>query len=163
MMAGMGELFETNRTYGVTVNGRIHAEVRERRSSPPVMNEIAGFLDRLDGTGRFSVRLWELPARTPFDHVKFDQWPLHYLQAAGHRDRMTLEVRRDGEPGHRHFVIGKSDTIEPMVSEEIQWDAYTTAVFGVEVFTAAEAVPIFLSYWQTNDIPSGYRLRALDL
>jgi hypothetical protein len=29
--------------------------------------------------------------------------------------------------------------------------------------SAAEAVPLFLSYWQTNDIPRGYPLRALDL
>jgi hypothetical protein len=57
----------------------------------------------------------------------------------------------------------KSDTIETEPTEEIQWDANRMHVYRVEVFTAAEAVPLFLSYWQTNDVPEGYRLRALDL
>jgi len=47
--------------------------------------------------------------------------------------------------------------------EEICWDASATRVYQVEVFTAAEAVPLFLSYWQTNNLPSGYRLRAVHL
>jgi hypothetical protein len=70
---------------------------------------------------------------------------------------MVVELRRDGEPGERHFVIGKSDTIEAEPTEEIQWDANRMHVYRVE------AVPLFLSYWQTNDVPQGYRLRALDL
>ena len=159
----MSELFDTNRAYGVTVNGRIHAEIRERPSSTPVTDELAGFLDRLDGTRRFSVTLWELPAGIPFDRVKMDKWPQHYIQAAGDRDRMTVEIRGDGKPGSRQFAVGKTNTIETAPSEEIRWDAFTTTVFGVEVFTAAEAVPLFLSYWQTNAVPSAYRLRALDL
>jgi hypothetical protein len=163
ILSGMTDLFDSTRVYGVTVNGHINAEVKARRSNPPVPNEIAGFLDRLDGTTRFSVNLWELPEGTPFDRVKLDRWPLRYVQAAGHRDRMTVELRRDGEPGERHFVIGKSDTTEAEPTEEIRWDAHRTHVYQVEVFTAAEAVPLFLSYWQTNDIPQGYRLRALDL
>jgi hypothetical protein len=162
-LIGMSDLFDSTRAYGVTVNGRLNMEVKAKRSNPPVPNEIAGFLDRLDGTTRFSVCLWELPEGTPFDRVKFDRWPLRYLQAAGTRDRMVVELRRDGEPGERHFVIGKSDTIETEPTEEIQWDANRMHVYRVEVFTAAEAVPLFLSYWQTNDVPEGYRLRALDL
>ena len=159
----MSELFDTTRAYGITINGRIHAEVKPRRSDPPVTNAIAGFLDRLDGTNRFSVSLWELPPATPFDDVNLDKWPLRFLQAAGHRDRMTVEIRRDGERDSEQFVVGKSDTIETVPSDEVRWDAFTTTVFGVEVFTAAEAVPLFLSYWQTNDVPAAYRLRALDL
>lgn len=159
----MSDLFDSTRAYGVTVNGRISTEIKSGRSNPPVPNELAGFLDRLDGTERFSVCLWELPEGTPFDRVKFDRWPLRYLQAAGNRDRMVVEIRRDGEPGERHFVVGKSDTIEPEPNEEIHWDACHTHVYKVEVFTAAEAVPLFLSYWQTNDVPRGYRLRVLDL
>jgi hypothetical protein len=159
----VSELFDSTRPYGVTVNGGISIQLKSGRSIPPIPHEIASFLDRLDGTTRFSVCLWELPAGTLFDHVKFDRWPLRYLQAAGNRDRMTVEIRRDGEPGDRHFVIGRSNTIETERTEEIRWDTYSTHIYKVEVFTAAQAVPLFLSYWQTNDVPQGYRLRALDL
>ena len=142
----MSDLFDSTRAYGITVNGRVNAEVKERRDNPPVPNEIAGLLDRLDGTTRFSVNLWELPKGTLFDRVKFASWPLRYLQAAGNRNRMTVEHRRDGERAGRHFVIGKSDTTERESSEEIRWGAHRTHVYQVEVFTAAEAVPLFLSY-----------------
>lgn len=159
----VSELFNTGRTYGVTVNGRIHTELGERRGSPPVPNELAGFLDRLDGETRFSVSLWELPAGTSFDRVDLERWPVAYLQAAGNRDRMMIELRRDMESHHQHYVIGKCDTTEPDLREEIRWDAYFDRVNEVEVFTAAEAVPLFLSYWQTNELPGGYCLRAVDL
>jgi hypothetical protein len=36
-------------TFAVTVNGGIHAELLERRGQPPLENEIADVLDRLDG------------------------------------------------------------------------------------------------------------------
>ena len=83
----MGELFNTRRRYSVTINGRIHAELKGRRSSPPVIDEIAGFLDRLDGRSRFSVNLWQLPADTPFDRIKLDQLPARYLQTMQQRQR----------------------------------------------------------------------------
>jgi hypothetical protein len=159
----MSDLVDSARAYAVTVNGQSSWEIKIRRGGPPVYHEIAGFLDRLNGATYFSVGLWELPEGTPFEHVKFDCWPLRYLQAAGNRDRMTVEIRRDGEPGERHFVIGTGDTIETERTEEIRWDAYSTHVYKVEVFTAAQAVALFLSYWQTNDVPQGYRLRAIDL
>jgi hypothetical protein len=162
-LPSMGELFDTGRAYGVTVNGRTHWELKKRPGNPPVTDEIARILDRMNGMSAFSVNLWELPADTSFDRVKHDQWPVRYLQAAGHRDRMTVELRRDGEAGSRHFVVGKSDTIETRPSEEIRWDTFATHVYQVEVFTAAEAVPLFLSYWQTNELPHGYRLRSLNL
>jgi hypothetical protein len=159
----MSDLVDAANAYAVTVNGGTSWELKVRRSGPPVPHEIAGFLNRLNGTTFFSVCLWELPEGTLFDDVQLDRWPLRYLQAAGNRDRMVVEIRRDGEPGDRHFVIGQSDTIEAEPIEEIRWDAYSTHVYRVEVFTAAEAAPLFYSYWQSNDVPHGYRFRALDL
>jgi len=34
-------------------------------------------------------------------------------------------------------------------------------VFDTEVFTAAEAVPLFLSYWQRGHVPDSYALRPI--
>lgn len=59
---------ESGRRFGVTVIGRIHAELRPRPSRP-VENEIASLLDRLDGRDRFSAMLWALPLGQPFDRV----------------------------------------------------------------------------------------------
>jgi hypothetical protein len=110
----------------------------------------------------FSVCLWALPPNTAFDKVKLDRWPQQYIQAAGTRDRMTVEIRRDAPVGERQFVLGWSNTIEDP-SEEIRWDEFSTVVYSVELFTAALAVPLFMSYMQTGDIPAGYTERPLDL
>jgi hypothetical protein len=159
----MTGLFDEPRSYGVTVNGGISSELKQPRHGPPACDELAGYLDRLDGSLRFSVSLWEMPTNTFFDRVKLDAWPVHFLQAAGSRERMTVELRREGAEGDRHFVIGRANTIEAQPSQTISWDQSQTRVHHVEVFTAAEAVPLFLSYWQTGDIPAFYRLRALGL
>jgi hypothetical protein len=144
------------------VNGRINAEIKRRPGGPPVPNEIAGFLDRLDGISRFSVTSgsFRRGRHSTASNLIIGRC---VTAAAGIRDRMTVELRRYGEPGEPHFVIGKSDTAEVKPTEEILWDALVTRVYKVEAFTAAEAVSLFLSYWQTNVISQEYRLRALDL
>ena len=154
---------DSERRFGVTVNGRIHGELRRRVGAAPVENEIAGLLDRLDGHRRFSAMLWALPPGLPFDEVPLDRWPVHFIQAAGTRDRMTVETRFDDGGTDVQAVVRKSETVASGPSEVIEWDSNTTPVFNVEVFTAAEAVPLFLAYWQRGRIPEGYLLRRLDL
>jgi hypothetical protein len=151
----------SNRRFAATVNGRIHGELRQRLSSPPVENEIAGLLDRMDGVRRYSVILWELPKETPFERVNLAGLPVHFIQAAGSRDRMTVEVRLSASGADERFVIGKTPTSATEPSEIIEWESVKTPVYDVEVFTAAEAVPLFLSYWQTGRVPAGYQLRQL--
>jgi hypothetical protein len=148
-------------TYAMTVNGRIHVEIKD--GAWPVPHEVAGMLDRLDGVERFAVSLWALPVGKRLDDVKLDRWPVVYIQAAGNGDRMTVEVRREGLPGERHFVVGWSKTIESEPTAEISWDDHSTRVYKVEVFTAASAVPLFLTYMESGDLPPGYTQRALDL
>jgi hypothetical protein len=78
------------------------------------------------------------------------------------RDRMTIETRFDDGGADVQAVVRKSKTVAPGPSEVIEWDSTTTLVFDVEVFTAAEAVPLFLAYWQLGRIPESYLLRRLD-
>ncbi|MCW2786974.1 MAG: hypothetical protein JWP74_3491 [Marmoricola sp.] len=153
----------TDRKCAVTLNGRTSMELKVLPTREPVEQEIAGYLDRLNGSTRYSINLWELPPATTFERVNRKHWPEHYIQAAGSRDRMTVEIRIPDQRAHKHFVVRKSDTIAPSPTEEIRWDTYSTLVYDVEVFTAAEAVPLFLSYWQTGDIASQYRRRELDM
>jgi hypothetical protein len=148
-------------THAVTVNGRIHGELKD--NGGPIPHTLAGYLDRLDGVSRFSVNLWALPPDTSLDSVLLEDWPEHYIQAAGSRERMTVEIRRAGPTGPRHFVVGTMKTIEPSPAEQIVWDEHSTHVYGVEVFTAAEAVTLFVSYWQSGDLPQGYTERLVDL
>jgi len=118
----MVEVFDNLRRCGVTVNGRIHAEVRDRHGQP-VPDEVAGFLDRLDGSERFAVSFWPIADGEHFDRMDLGSLPDTYLQAAGNRDRMTVELRTAGEPGARHFVLGKAQHAEGEPGETIRWDS----------------------------------------
>ena len=124
-------------------------------------NEIAARLDRLDGTERFAVMLWALPPSTDFERVRLDKWPVHFIQAAGTRDRMTVEIRFADEDSDVQAVIGKTETVDSEPDQVIEWDGIATPVFETEVFTAAEAVPLFLSYWQRGRVPDTYALRRI--
>lgn len=122
----------SERRFGVTVNGRIHGELRRRRGAAPVENEIAGLLDRLDGRRRFSAMLWALPPGLPFEKVPLDRLPVHFIQAAGTRDRMTVETRFDDGGTDVQAVVRKSETAASEPSEVIEWDSISTPVFDVD-------------------------------
>lgn len=98
---------------------------------------------------------------TDFERVRLDRWPVHFILAAGTRDRMTVEIRFAAGDSDVQAVIGKTQTIDSEPDQVIEWDGIATAVFETEVFTAAEAVPLFLPYWQRGRVPDTYALRRI--
>lgn len=150
-------------THALTMNGRISGELKDRFDSPEVL--IGKRLSLLDGTRRFSLMLWALPPGVPLDHVDIASGPDEYIQSAGSRDRMTVEVRRleAGQP--RQYVVGRD--ARPSGGENrdevIKWDGIETTVRSSEVFTADQAADLFVSYYATGWIPHSYSLRLLDL
>lgn len=152
-----------NVTHALTMNGRVHGEVKDSVLSPS--DVIGRRLALLDGVVRYSLSLWRLPAGVPFDRVDLVAWPQEYVQAAGSADGMTVEVRRLGEPGRRHYVVGRAgrDTSEPAVEVVVPWNGCETGVYSSEVFSAAEAAEVFVGYYDTGEVPAAFRLRPLPL
>lgn len=149
-------------THALTMNGRIHGELKDPHDSVEALIEKR--LTLLDGVQRYSLSLWQLPDGVPFDRVNLSRWPQEYIQAAGGRDRMTVEVRRHEDVGYRQYVIGRSsagDVMSPTMTSII-WDEVETPVLSTEVFTAAEAAGLFIAYYSTTRIPSAYVLRRLE-
>lgn len=151
-------------THALTMNGRIHGELKDPLDSAEDL--ILKRLELLDGAGRYSLCLWALPTGVPFDRVNLKTWPQEYIQAAGSRERMTVEVRRQEGGGHRQYVIGRSSSVGQhgsTATTTIVWDGVETQVLPTEVFTATEVAEIFVSYYATAGVPSTYALRRLEL
>lgn len=150
-------------THAMTMNGHIHGELKDRFDSPDVL--IRKSLSSLDGNRRFSLILWAIPSGVSFSKVDLRSEPKEYIQAAGSRERMTVEVRRIEEGQPRQYVVGR-DVLSPdeeRVAEVIRWDGTETSVRPSEVLTADQGADVFVSYYATGWIPQTYRLRLLDL
>ena len=68
-------------THALTMNGRIHGELKDARHPDDVV--IRRRLALREGTRRYSLSLWELPPGTPFVRVDLGRWPTEYVH--GHR------------------------------------------------------------------------------
>lgn len=152
-------------THALTMNGRINGELKDPDDSPEGV--IRKRLSSLDGRRRFSLMLWALPHGVAFDDVDIVNGPDEYIQTAGSRERMTIEIRRIEANGPRQYVVGRSlpsrDDDEP-AAELIEWDGgIQTIVHPSEVFCAHEAAELFVSYYATGWIPESYALRLLDV
>ena len=143
------------------MNGRIHGELKDPLDPPEDI--IRQRLALLDGVNRYSFSLWRLPERVPFERVDLDRWPQEYIQAAGSKERLTVEIRRIEGIG-RQYVVGKCPPAGPMSHQvAIHWSGYETCVQENEVFTAVEAAEVFVHYYATGRIPEVYALRNLVL
>ena len=149
-------------THALTMNGRIHGELKDPFDAPEEV--LKKRLALLDGTNRYSLSLWRLPGGVPFDRVDLAKWPQEYIQVAGSRERMTVEVRRYEDEVLRQYVVGHAERCEPSIAEEvILWNGYEARVRANEVFDAAAAADLFAAYYATGSIPNAYSLRPLDL
>jgi hypothetical protein len=139
-------------------NGRIHMEFTDGEAA------IRRRLNVLDGTTKYAYSLWKCPPGVEFDHINLKKWPTDYLQTAGSRDRMTVELRRTDTPQGvpSHVVLGRPGTSIPEVPqmETIEWDQFEVVVMAHEVFSADEAYDAFVAYLEDQTL-SGYPQRPL--
>lgn len=160
-------------THAFTLNGRTSLEVDDAQR--PVHDEIRHRLQLLDATSRYSIILWAIPRDVPFDMVDPDTVE-EYLQCAGSAERMTVEIRRlvdgvarqevIGRPGGTGGEPGAPGADKPVAAEPdvaIPWNGYEARVYPNEVFDSEEAAHLFISYYDTGDVPSSYARRTLTL
>jgi hypothetical protein len=150
-------------THAMTMNGRISGEVKDPLLSSAQLIEQR--LALLDGVNRYSLSLWRLPDGITFDRADLAAWPMEYVQVAGSRERLTIEVRRLEEGIPAQYVVGRHtpDASGSPTEVLVPWDGYETLVLSTELFTAAEAAKIFAFYYATGDIPGSFRIRRRGL
>jgi len=148
-------------THAFTINGRTRMDVTDSQLQSPA-EIIRDRLSRLNGKELYSLGIWSLPRGVPLDQVSWQTWPQEYMQVAGSREHMTLEIRRFGDGDACQYVVGR-----PPVGVEaevvIPWDAHEARVFANEVLDAAEAAELFTAYYHTHDVPETCHLRLLVL
>jgi hypothetical protein len=149
-------------THALTMNGRIHGELKDPLDSPEGV--IRKRLGLLDGTNRYSLSLWRLPTEVPFDKVDLVHWPQEYIQVAGGGDGMTVEVRRFEGDAPVQYVVGHAlGGAEPQpLKTAVLWNGHEARVLESEVFQVDEVVDLFVSYYSTGQVPATYALRPLD-
>lgn len=151
-------------THALTMNGHISGELRDPNDPPEVV--IRKRLSLLDGSRRFALMLWAIPGQVDIDEVDYSREPEQYIQTAGARERMSVEVRRMEANGPSQYVVGHRvppSEEEEFPTEVIRWDEAQTTVRPSEVFHAAEVADLFISYYRTGWVPASYTLRKLDL
>lgn len=130
----------------------------------PPKQDLTASLQDMDGRETWGYSLWRIPEgqRWPDN----DMSPDAFLQSAGTAERMTIELREISDDGTPHqYAIGRPGTAhQGQPSVPVQWaGAREVLVYPGEDFTAAQAAPVYISYYETGRVPAGYVLRELDL
>lgn len=151
-------------THAFTINGRDNWELKD--STGPIDGQLRHMLKRINGERIYSLGLWKLPEGVSLGLVDLDQ-DRSYIQCAGSAERMTVEVRTVEGGIARQEVIGRpvgaagSPTGDP--TEVVPWDEHEVRVYPNEVFDADEAGNLFVSYYETGEVPEGYTKRLIQL
>lgn len=139
----------------LTINGETSYEAKRE-----VQFGFESALKRMDGENLHSLVLWHYPADEEFAIPDYlDQ----YLQCAGTAERLTIEfryTRSDGTP--LHFVLCREEP-EGEETSAIHPRYPSSQVYPEEVWTAAEAAPIFDYYAREVMIPDWVLGREIEL
>lgn len=117
-------------------------------------------LERMDGEDLHSLVLWHYPADEEFASPDYlDQ----YLQCAGTAERLTIEFRYTRSDGtYVHFVLCREEP-EGDETSAIHPRYPSIQVYPEDVWTAAEAAPIFDYYAREVMIPDWVLGREIDV
>lgn len=150
-------------THITTVNGTTSVPLTDRQGA--IDEVLAGYLSRLDGKVLSSIALWRLPEGVllgePKAHTASDD---NYLQSAGSAEAMTIEIRKTEGATSRQYAV-RRNLPGSGVSEmhTVTFGNASIVVPSREVFTAAEAAPIYQHYYETVEVPGEFGLRELNL
>lgn len=89
--------------------------------------------------------------------------PKEWIQVAGTADRLTVEAKFFSKYGlYRQYVVGRKEArTEQSETESIQFGEHQIPVRPSEVLTAAEAIQLFLYFYDNNRVEAGWHLREL--
>lgn len=148
-------------THAFTMNGRSNWDLQD--GVRPVHDEIRHMVRRLNGNERFSLAIWKLPAGVSLAGVDLNE-DRSYIQCGGTAERMSVELRTVDDGVVRQEVVGRpvAETPPGDPKEEVPFGGgYGVRVYPNEVFDADEAGDLFISYYESGDVPAGYTKRLL--
>jgi hypothetical protein len=152
--------------YGV----KLHARTTAGLDAAQVPASIERVLTAFNGENKWAMFVFHLPPGVATFNEYIDStvdsrggWPHEYLQAAGSADAMTVDVTRREPDGKIHqYVLGREAVSgEPSVALTFRNGEITTHVHSSEVFTAADAAPVFVRYLLENHFPAEFHLRVI--
>jgi hypothetical protein len=124
---------------------------------------LARSLRLLDAERRYSLVVWRLPEGTNWNNVDPATQSDEYLQCAGSASRLVIELRRREGDKHAQYVVGSEPTpgqgMEP--TEVVKWGKYTLKVHRSEVYDAEKALPLFLAYVHSGQLPKDTTRRPI--
>lgn len=124
-------------------------------------------LSNFNGDDQWSLGLAPIPpGRTYSEMAKTGELSTRYLQAAGHPDTLTIEIRKPG--GHQwgvdsvRYTVGHLHTGTEPLDVPIQLARGVKLISRSQVFAADEAAELFFAYYTTGDIPNRYALQPVE-
>jgi hypothetical protein len=124
-------------------------------------------LTAIDGVDRSFIIATILPPNKILDDVKKEEFCHAYMQFAGSRDRLIIELRRLVEAGgYEHVVIGRGgETAEEAdLTEVVTWgDDGSLSVAPWELFAADEAAALLSDYAAHGDLTLPHVERPIDV
>lgn len=129
-------------------------------------DQLALRLSNLDGGKRSAYVLWLGPeGASDIGDVNKNAYRVTFLQAAGTKDRMTLEWKTNRDGAFRQYALGHGGPREGEPRETVEFNHGETGVmvFPDELFEHEEAARIFVHYLQHDAPPAEYVFRDLGL
>lgn len=124
-------------------------------------------LRRFNGTKPWALTLIPLPDAMDYgEMLAAGQEATEYLQAGGSADAMTVQLRKRG--GQQwgvewvRYIVGRLHDGHPELDVAIKLPRSTEFISAPEAFGADEAAELFLSFYNTGDIPQHYALRPVE-
>ena len=127
----------------------------------------ANTLRLFNGEAPWALSLWALPPGKTYDKMlTAAEETTAYLQAGGHHDAMTVQLRKPGGQqwgvASVRYIVGHSHQGNPPLDVPITLPRSTEMVSRAEVFDAEDAAKLFFDYYTTGEIPSEYSLRPVE-
>lgn len=132
-------------THAFTYNGDMHVELKGFGNS--VETEIGRLLGRLDGQNLYSFSIWQLPPGRQLDQVDHNSWPENFIQAAGSKSQLTVEIRHVVDGTDLLETVGRSESRGGNPTA-IRWNGYLSTVDSAEVWTSSEAAELFVDFYR---------------
>lgn len=145
------------------INNGVPTAINDVPRYDSIENQLKRLLNLLNGTKRWAFSLSPVPFGLDLAHApQAKLLAAPYLRAAGTAHAMTLEYAHYEDSSRVREAVGRSTPELPTPTVPITFSLHRHIAFAEEVFTAEQALPIFMYFFRKQAvIPEEYHLRRL--